>query len=199
MTESYSQAKQDVFVSHVLKNLKNGFFIDIGCGDPIGINNSYFLESELEWDGICIDISDQDYSNRKAKFYNKSALDIDYKEFFKENNVPKVIDYLSLDIDCPYTLDALKLIVKATKHEYKVITIEHDWYQLEDRLIYREEQREILEGLGYKRLASDVYLNDHEYFEDWWINPKYIDINEFSYLQCDKTHCDEIASKIVNR
>jgi len=199
MTQSYSQAKQDVFVSHVLKNLKNGFFIDIGCGDPVGINNSYFFESELGWDGVCIDITNQDYSNRKAKFYNRSALDINYKEFFEENNVPKIVDYLSLDIDCPYTLDALKLIVKATDYEYKVITIEHDWYQLEDRLVYREEQRKILEDLGYKRLASDVYLNDHEYFEDWWINPKYIDITEFSYLQCDKTHCDEIVNKIVNK
>jgi hypothetical protein len=199
MSQFFSQANQDRFVSYILKNQKNGFFIDIGCGDPFNINNSYFFEKELGWDGICIDISNQDYSNRKTKFYSKSALDINYKKFFEENNVPKVIDYLSLDIDCPYTLDALKLIVEATDYEYKVMTVEHDWCNHDDRLIYRIEQREILENLGYQRLVSDVWLYDYGYFEDWWINPKYININEFSHLQCEKIHCGEIINKILNK
>jgi len=199
MNQFYSQANQDIFISHVLKNQENGFFIDIGCGNPFSINNSYFFEKELGWNGVCIDISNQNYSDRKAKFYNRSALDINYKEFFEENNVPKVIDYLSLDIDCPHTLDALKLIVEATDYEYKVMTVEHDWCNHDDRLIYRTEQRRILEDLGYERLVSDVWLYDYGYFEDWWVNPKYIDINEFLYLQCEKIHCSEIINKISNK
>jgi hypothetical protein len=196
MTQFYSQARQDQFVSYILKNSKNGFFIDIGCGDPVNINNSYFFEKELNWDGICIDISEQNYSNRKAKFYSRSALDIDYQKLFEDNNVPKIIDYLSLDIDCPHTLDVLKLISKINNYEFKVITIEHDWYQFEDRLIYRAGQREILESLGYERLVSDVYLNNHEYFEDWWINPKYINVDEFFHIKSDKLHCDEVIKKM---
>jgi hypothetical protein len=196
MTTFYSQANQDRFVSHILKNKRNGYFIDIGCSHPVDINNSYFFEKELDWNGICVDVVNHDFSNRKAKFYNKSALDIDYKELFDSNNVPKIIDYMSLDIDCPYTLNALKLIVKASDYEFAVMTVEHDWCNLENRLIYRAEQRSILESLGYQRLVSDVWLYDHGYFEDWWINPKYINIEEFSYLKCEKLHCNEVIEKI---
>jgi hypothetical protein len=196
MPQFYSQAHQDEFVSHILKNKRNGYFIDIGCSDPVNINNSYFFETELEWNGLCIDIIPTDFSMRKAKFYNRSALDINYKELFDSNNVPKVIDYMSLDIDCPYTLDALKLIVKATDYEFRVMTVEHDWCNHNDRLIYRSEQRRILEELGYQRLVSDVWLYDYGYFEDWWVNPKHINVEEFSYLKCEKLHCGEIIQRI---
>ena len=191
----YSQARQDEFVTQVLKNQKNGFFIDIGCSDPVNINNSFYLETELEWNGICIDIQPADFSNRKAKFYNISALNIDYKNFFKNNNVPKTIDYLSLDIDCPYTLNALELIVQAEEYDFKVMTVEHDWCRHDDRLVYREKQREILEKLGYYRIISDIWLEDYGYFEDWWVNPKYINIEEFLYLQCSMIHPTEIPFK----
>jgi hypothetical protein len=191
----YSQARQDEFVTQVLKNKRNGFFIDIGCSDPVNINNSFHLETDLDWNGICIDIQPADFSKRKAKFFNKSALDIDYKAFFDSNNVPKVIDYMSLDIDCPHTLDALKLIVKATDYSFRVMTVEHDWCRHDNRLVYREEQRRILEELGYHRLVSDIWLEDYGYFEDWWVNPKFVDVKEFLYLQCNMLHPKEIPFK----
>jgi len=66
----YSQARQDEFVTQVLKNKRNGFFIDIGCSDPVNINNSFHLETDLDWNGICIDIQPADFSKRIAKFFN---------------------------------------------------------------------------------------------------------------------------------
>jgi hypothetical protein len=39
----YGQIQQDKFVLNVLKNKKNGFFVEIGSYDPILINNSYIL------------------------------------------------------------------------------------------------------------------------------------------------------------
>ena len=38
------QAEQDKFVLNMLKNKKNGFFLEIGSNHPININNSYILE-----------------------------------------------------------------------------------------------------------------------------------------------------------
>ena len=35
------QAEQDKFVLNMLKNKKNGFFLEIGSHDPVQINNTY--------------------------------------------------------------------------------------------------------------------------------------------------------------
>ncbi len=41
--ESFSQAKQDIFVSKVC-NVNNGYFLEIGSNHPITHNNTYLLE-----------------------------------------------------------------------------------------------------------------------------------------------------------
>ena len=69
-----------------------------------------------------------------------------------------------------------------TKYKFKVITIEHDAYANGD--IFRNNQRNMLIKAGYKMLFGDIYPNypekwivDKAYFEDWWINPDYINIS----------------------
>ena len=37
------------------ENKKNGFFIDIGAYDGVYIDNTYILEKEYNWNGICIE------------------------------------------------------------------------------------------------------------------------------------------------
>ena len=57
------------------------------------------------------------------------------------------------------------------------------------------DENYILEKLGYYRIISDIWLEDYGYFEDWWVNPKYINIEEFLYLQCSMIHPTEIPFK----
>ena len=46
MSESYyGQVAQDLFVIHMLKKKKNGYFIEIGSNDPINCNNTYKFHS----------------------------------------------------------------------------------------------------------------------------------------------------------
>ena len=51
----YSQVGQDKWVCEYFNYKKGGFFLDIGAADGITINNTYYLEKELEWKGICIE------------------------------------------------------------------------------------------------------------------------------------------------
>lgn len=51
----YSQSGQDAFVISRLKNKRNGVFVDIGANDGISLSNTYYLEKELEWTGICFE------------------------------------------------------------------------------------------------------------------------------------------------
>lgn len=51
----YSQSGQDAFVIFYFKNKRNGVFLDIGANDGIYLSNTYYLEKELGWTGICVE------------------------------------------------------------------------------------------------------------------------------------------------
>jgi len=66
----YSQYKQDKFVDKFFNKKNGGFFIDIGAHDGVTFSNTYFLEKERQWDGICIepipDVFDKLKQNRQS-------------------------------------------------------------------------------------------------------------------------------------
>ncbi|MBS0652883.1 MAG: FkbM family methyltransferase [Verrucomicrobia bacterium] len=52
----FSQYEQDRYVYETFfKDKKNGVFVDIGAHDGISINNTYFFEKFMGWQGICIE------------------------------------------------------------------------------------------------------------------------------------------------
>jgi FkbM family methyltransferase len=55
MSTTYSQLKQDLAVLEFYKNKKGGYFIEIGASDGIEFSNTYLLEKEYEWKGICVE------------------------------------------------------------------------------------------------------------------------------------------------
>ncbi|HEV3269684.1 MAG TPA: hypothetical protein VGZ69_03435 [Candidatus Rhabdochlamydia sp.] len=179
----YSQAAQDRFVYMILYGLlgkqDQGYYLEIGAGDPINTNNSYFFEKELNWSGISIDISKEHtkqwYASRSNLLLNEDATKSDYGTILQ--SFPKVIDYLSLDIDECYA-DVLKKI-PFKDYTFKVITIEHDFYRYGD--LYRKQERQILESFGYYLLCSDVSITGF-CFEDWWIHPSYFSSSELSAI-----------------
>ena len=50
---STSQIGQDLNVINFYKEKKNGFFIEIGANDGIYLSNTYLLETQYNWKGIC--------------------------------------------------------------------------------------------------------------------------------------------------
>jgi FkbM family methyltransferase len=54
--KSYSQIGQDIYyIENISKHRKNGIFLDIGANDGIFTSNTYKLEKEYNWTGICIE------------------------------------------------------------------------------------------------------------------------------------------------
>lgn len=189
----YSSAHQDKFVYNILNKNNNGYFIDIGSNEPIIGNNSYFLES-VGWNGICIEVEKLNYSSRKCNYINFNAVELSYKYLFLEHKVPKIIDYLSLDID-ENTTDCLEKM-PLDRYQFKVITIEHDSYRF--GTVPRDVQRKILQNAGYYLLCQDLTcppLFNTQYFEDWWINPKFIDTNHTKYLKCQGCTTESVVEK----
>lgn len=200
MANFYSDAKQDQFVANILNFKKNGYCVDIGSCHSIISNNTYYFQ-DLDWTSISVEIEsvyNESYGTRKSGVHlNQNALEVHYKEIFKEYEFPKSIDYLSLDVDT-LSLNVLN-ILPLDEYKFKVITIEHDGYLYGDE--YREQQRSILESFGYLLLCSNVYVQQPGYegkeypFEDWWVDPSEFDEDLMQKLKSENEYPSEIIAK----
>jgi len=155
-----SQIGQDKLVMEILNNKRNGTFIEIGCNRPIHISNSCYLEKEMGWCGIGIDIkeiSEDDGQKWKDVRPNtilviQDALTINYSELFKKYNMTTTIDFLSMDLSpADKTLECLYKI-PFNEYKFRVITYETDSFRLEDGIGGAERRRisrEFFKSMGY--------------------------------------------------
>ena len=158
------QAQQDKFVLHVLKEKRNGFFLEIGSNDPININNSYLLETKYDWRGIMIEYNASFLHLYKTHRPNSihiinDATTLDYKDIFEKNNIPNSLDYLQIDLEVNNrsTLTTLELLDDQIfeKYTFATITFEHDIYT-GDFYNTRAKSREILTKRGYICVFKDI-------------------------------------------
>ena len=173
---NYSQAFQDIFVLSMLSGKKNGTYVEIGGDHPLVINNSYLLESEFGWRGISFEII-----QTAVNFYNslrknpclcEDATTADYKKIFEDNNLPKQIDYLQVDIEpAQQTLNAL-LQLPHDDYRFSVITYESDIYR--DGPDCQEEAMKFLESHGYELVVRNV-ANEGNPYEVWYVDPQIVD------------------------
>jgi hypothetical protein len=175
MKKSYSQIGQDRWVIQTLKKKKNGTYVDIGGGHPVIINNTYGLEKEFNWSGISVDIGPPhthrceslslgDYELFWKKERNNlicgDALKFDYKNLFKEHKLPKIIDYLSLDLSPPMVTWEVLQKIPFLEYTFNVITFETDFYRDTGT---QAPSREFLQNLGYNMVLSNSQ-------DDWYIH-----------------------------
>ena len=66
---------------------KNGYFVDVGANDGISGNNTYLLEKEYDWKGICIEPLPEEFNKCKGcrsclcykyAVYSKSDLKLNF-------------------------------------------------------------------------------------------------------------------------
>lgn len=175
--KSYSQVCQDRFALTLIG--KNGYFLDLGAGwDHSGLNSNTLLLEENGWNGICVDANPNSASRRREAAIGASVVttmipQTSIKSLLDSHSAPKVIDYISVDID-PNSVVALENF-PFDEYEFKVMTFEHDAYAAGTR--QKDLAYEILSNKGYYRLCDNVNVPESQglglYFEDWWINPKY--------------------------
>lgn len=173
---SYSQAGQDIFVQAMLKDKKNGFYVELGAFDAVWSSNTYFLEAQLGWRGISFEIVGslvkKFNQERKNKCFEADATKLDYLALFEKEDVPCRVDYLSLDIEpAEQTLATLKAL-PLDSYRFSVITYEHDRYVSGESCM--NMSREILEKHGYVRVVSNLSADGRD-FEDWYIDPEVVD------------------------
>lgn len=193
---NYSQAFQDIFTLSVLNGKKNGTYVEIGGDHPVIISNTYLLETSFDWNGVSFEIDENKVNQynplRRNKCICADATTFDYNKFFIENNFPKQIDYLQVDIEPAWqTLNALKSL-PLDDYRFSVITYETDIYK--DGPDAGEEAMEILLSKGYELLVRNV-ANQNNPYEDWYVDPNAVDQNiiskfrQKSRLSKESTQC----------
>ena len=167
--ESNSSQSQEKFVLNVLGEKLGGTFVEIGSQHPEISSNTLLLEKRFGWSGLAIEIdklySDMYNNHRSSVCVNADALTFDYIEYFEENNFPKQIDYLQIDVDdTPRHANLIALTqLPLTRYRFSTITIEHDCIRDYTLKNMRDAQRVLLSSLNYELVVQGES-------EDFWVD-----------------------------
>jgi hypothetical protein len=189
-----SQALQDLFVITVLKQKRDGVFVEIGSNHPVTHNNTYLLESAYNWRGLMIEYDrgfEAMYKQlRPNSIYRiQDARTVPYRDILDTNGYPREIDYLQidLDVDNKSTIDTLQLLDATVfdKYTFASVTFEHDIYR-GDFYNTRGLSREIFARRGYELVFPDVavfWQGKNQPFEDWYVHPSLVDMKFVNKLR----------------
>lgn len=183
-------------VSHVLLELldvaveqnktEQKYYVEIGAGHYKDGNNSFLLETKRGWQGVSLDIDEESVKEFRSLRSNpcllQDAQTFDYTKYFEENNFPKQIDFLQLDIEDEFDskgqnndealcLRAL-IAVPLNNYRFSVITFEHNVVQNFKNEWVREVSRRILDSFGYALVVRLPH-------EDIWVDPNVIPFNKY--------------------
>ena len=172
---------QEKFAIEMSGYKENGCYVELGAFDSKIGSNTYHLEKDYKWSGVSFEIVEEKRKEFESNRINPcfgDALDFDYLSYFKENDFPRQIDYLQVDIDAGYDTHIKPLTphstllglisIPLTQYRFNVIVFEHDsnmYWRLKST---RDAQREILDGLGYTLIWKEQH-------EDWWIDCNVVD------------------------
>jgi hypothetical protein len=192
------QIAQDYFVRKVLKEKRNGTFVEIGSNDPIGINNTYLLEKSLQWSGLMIEYDpffENGYKQHRSnsQYIIGDATKINFDKELDNRNFPLNIDYLQIDLEVENrsTLTTLEHFDQYVfpKRKFAVVTFEHDIY----RGNYFDTQRisrEIFEKHGYYCVYPNIGFDGPgfagipaHHFEDWYVHPDLVDMDYIKQIE----------------
>jgi hypothetical protein len=170
-----SQIGQDKLVDKYLNFKNGGYFLDLGAHQYKHISNTYFFEYSRQWKGIAIDndqIYEQEWKEMRPNsiFIHQDATLIDYQSLIEQYNFPKIIDYLSIDLEPPgTTLDALFKVFNSDL-QFLTISFEVDDYR---QKITKDISREFLKERGYHfiiELYDQIPSGEKIHVDDFWIH-----------------------------
>lgn len=194
----FSQAGQDQWVVATFPDGYRGYFVEVGAYDGIQTSNTYALE-QRGWDGVCVEAhplhAQRCATNRRCHTVAVAATATHGYVRFEGDQIvaapsgvevpgwtlteildnvgaPRVIDYLSLDIEGG-ELDALTGLDLDRWH-VNLISVEHNLYA--EGPARKDALHDFLTGRGFERVYEDVPCLDPnplyhmKPYEDWYMH-----------------------------
>jgi FkbM family methyltransferase len=189
---SYSQLNQDINVLKFYNNKKDGYFVEIGASDGINLSNTYLLEKEYNWKGICIEPIVEQYkqliNNRKCicenfSIYNTSDLDIEFA-ICNENSLLSGI-YSYIDLHKNTVEKDKKIFISKTKTLTEILDKNNSPKFIEYLSIDTEgSELEVLKGIDFNKYKFGIIDIEHNYVEPRRTQIKELLINKnYKYLK----------------
>ena len=208
---SYSQLNQDINVLKFYNNKTDGYFVEIGASDGIKISNTYLLEKEYNWKGICIEPIQEEYeklvNNRKCiceniSVYSSSNLELEFA-ICHENSLLSGL-YSHIDHHKNTVDNNKKIFNSKTKTLTDILDINKSPKFIEYLSIDTEgSELEILKGIDFNKYMFGIIDIEHNYIE-----PRRTEIkellfnNNYDYLKennCDDTYIHKSLNNILKK
>jgi FkbM family methyltransferase len=179
---SYSQLGQDIEVIKFYNNKESGFFIEIGASDGIYFSNTYLLETNYKWKGICC----EPIPNNFEKLVKNRPNSICYKEAVYNQSG------LTLEFDIANQCDMLSGISEhIDRHKYTVdqnkTSIEVHTISLLD-VLNRANAPSFIEYMSLDTEGSELEILKHFDFEKY----------TFGLIDVEHNHIEPRRSEIRN-
>jgi FkbM family methyltransferase len=90
-----SQIGQDKFIDEFFDKKEGLTFLDIGAHDGVSISNTYFLEKERNWNGICVEAQPLEFQKLKSN-RNCVCVNVAVSDYNGETNFICVEGYANM-------------------------------------------------------------------------------------------------------
>jgi FkbM family methyltransferase len=150
--DTKSQINQDINIIKFYDNKKNGFFIEIGASDGINFSNTYLLEKEYNYKGICVEPIPEHYKNLVINRPNSICCDkavYSISDLILDFDIANNLDLLSGISIC---IDTFKESIDSNKTTIQVKTI-----SLND-LLYTNNAPNFIEYLSLDTEGSEYEI-----------------------------------------
>ena len=167
---SYSQLSQDVKVLQHYLYKKNGIFIEIGANDGITLSNTFLLEKEYGWKGICIEPIPEKFEILKKNrpnsicvdkaVYSMGGVKLEFSDADLYSGITKHIDEINND-----GKNGKKIIVE-TVNLNELLDM-HNFPSFIDYLSIDTEgsEYEILNSINFNKYSFGIIHVEHNFVE----------------------------------
>jgi len=197
-----SEAGQDLWVfGEVFNEKRNGYFLDVGAADGVGLSNTYLLERRYGWKGICIeanpDIFQQLRRNRRVVCVN-ACLDSteDFVNFAKRPFLGGIVATDTLNKGSEGEVITLKTKTLNSVLDENNAPNEIDYLSID---VEGAEQR-ILGGFNFKRYRFNCITieNPNDLLRTLLEKNEYILIKEIRGMDCFYIHQNFLNQHLSN-
>ncbi len=202
----HSMSGQDKWVLETLNFKTNGFFVDLGAMDGITYSNTYTLEKDYSWTGICVENSlvhwnslvtartSNNFYKTIYSYHGQCLIDengkivtegtgttvdcVTFDDIMVEDGYTGLIDYLSVNLGGRE--EDVILTIDLSKYEFQLISVQVNRHKTPHK--YIDETFLYLWNNGYERMYNGVLGADPtrdsycNLYEDWYYNKKYISV-----------------------
>ncbi len=160
----YSFSGVDVIIENIFRNINNGFYIDVGCQNPIKNNNTYLLYKK-GWRGLNIDLDNDNinlFNIARPKDHNINVAvsseigEADLYFYHKKSPIntidKKTSDYQKAKVSDikKVKTDTLNNIINNSKYnnkKFNLLSIDVEGHELQ-----------VLKGLDFNKYKPDVIV-----------------------------------------